>query len=101
MNPLASRVVQSAAMTLSLRTLSVALLLGAGLLVAGCGAPDLGEACDTAGSLSECVDGAVCTNESPGNVCRKVCELMDDCPTGYSCNGVTGGSTKSCQPDPI
>jgi hypothetical protein len=71
------------------------------LALVGCGASEIGESCDTGGSADECVDGAICTNESDGNVCRLICETQDDCPMNYSCNGVTGGSTKSCQPDSI
>lgn len=88
-------------MIFSLRTLSSILVLGVGLLFAGCGSSDIGESCDTAGSLDECVDGALCTNEAGGNVCRLVCIDHADCPVNYSCNGVSGSSTKSCQPDPI
>jgi len=71
------------------------------LALAGCGGAEIGETCDTGGSADECVDGAICTNESDGNVCRLICEMQEDCPMNYSCNGVTGGSTKSCQPDSI
>ena len=77
--------------------LVVCLALAAGL---GCGAADLGEQCDTSNSTDECVDGAVCTNEADGvNRCRKLCTTMADCPAMTSCNGISGGSNKSCQPD--
>lgn len=85
--------------TTSLRTLLLA--LGVTLALAGCGAADIGESCDTGGSVDECVDGAICTNDSAGNVCRLICDSTADCPASYSCNGVTGGSIKSCQPDVI
>ena len=66
----------------------------------GCGAAEIGEQCDTSNSTDECVDGAVCTNEAGGiNRCRKLCVEMADCPAGTSCNGISGGSNKSCQPD--
>lgn len=76
-------------------------LLVVSLALVGCGASEIGEACDTGGSADECVDGAICTNESEGNNCRLICEVQEDCPMNYSCNGVTGSSTKSCQPDRI
>jgi hypothetical protein len=67
---------------------------------AGCGAGEVGEACDEPGSEQACVDGAICTNESGDEAtCREICESHEDCSEGYSCNGVTGDSTKSCQPD--
>jgi hypothetical protein len=71
------------------------------LLAAGCGGAEIGEDCDTAGSADECVDGAICTNESSGGgaVCRETCDAHEDCPDGHSCNGVSGSSQKSCQPD--
>lgn len=79
------------------------LAVGATLLIAGtigCGAAEIGEECDTSNSTDECVDGAVCTNEADGvNRCRKLCNDMADCPAGTSCNGISGGSNKSCQPD--
>ncbi len=81
--------------------LLVSSLLMVSLALVGCGASEVGEACDTGGSADECVDGAICTNEGEGNTCRLVCEEQADCPADYSCNGVTGGSTKSCQPDRI
>jgi hypothetical protein len=88
-------------MTFFARTFALSLLLASGLLFAGCASPDLGEACDTVGSTDACVDGAICTNDTVGDVCRKVCVVQEDCPVNYSCNGVRGSSTKSCQPDPI
>jgi hypothetical protein len=105
MNPRASCVVSSDAMTYFSPSIPARLLLSSVLAVslslAGCGASEVGESCDTGGSADECVDGAICTNEDEGNTCRLVCEEQEDCPMNYSCNGVTGGSTKSCQPDRI
>jgi hypothetical protein len=69
--------------------------------LAGCsGAGEVGEACDKSNSRDECVDGAVCTNEADHtNRCRVLCERQEDCKPGTSCNGISGGSNKSCQPD--
>jgi hypothetical protein len=66
-------------------------------LLIGCGAADLGESCDGVGETDDCVDGAVCTNESDGNVCRKICDEQEDCPDDFNCNGLSG-DVKSCQP---
>jgi hypothetical protein len=73
----------------------IAALVGA----AGCGSPGLGEKCDNAGSRDACEDGLVCTNEGGNNVCRRLCTDQSQCPTGHSCNGVSGTNLKSCQPD--
>jgi len=100
MNRPAPRVVYSAAMTFPLRSLTAAMFLSLALLLTGCGSADIGEQCDTAGSVDECVDGAICTNDT-ANTCRAVCVEQADCPVDYSCNGVSGSSTKSCQPDAI
>lgn len=72
--------------------------LALALVALGCSA-DVGASCDTPGSLDECVDGAVCTNESGGaNTCRLLCADDADCPVGHNCNGLTGTQIKSCQP---
>jgi hypothetical protein len=69
-------------------------------LASACGGTDIGESCDDEGSTDECVDDAVCTNESGERaVCRELCEEHEDCPEAHGCNGVTGSSHKSCQPD--
>jgi len=74
--------------------------LALGSMSLGCGGADIGEQCDTAGSADECVDNAICTNEADGvNRCRQTCREQADCPAATSCNGVSGSSTKSCQPD--
>ena len=65
----------------------------------GCGASDVGEECDGVGSSDDCEDGAICTNEGTGAVCRWLCKETVDCPAGHSCNGVAGTNLKSCQPD--
>ena len=87
-------------MTFSTGNTVRSLLLVLGIFVAGCGSAEIGEDCDTAGATEECVDGAICTNDDT-NVCRLVCDVQEDCPTNYTCNGVSGSSTKSCQPDAI
>ena len=71
------------------------------LLSAACGGgADIGQECDTAGSTDQCVGGAICTNEEADiNRCREICDDDLDCPAMHSCNGVSGSSTKSCQPD--
>ena len=52
------------------------------------------------GMTDECVDNAICTNDS-GDVltCEQLCEEKEDCPQGYSCNGISNTNKKSCQPD--
>lgn len=68
--------------------------------LAACGGAELGESCDSAGSTDECVDHAACTNEEgDSSRCRALCEEKEECPSGYSCNGVSGTSRKTCQPD--
>jgi hypothetical protein len=79
---------------------SIALLCAA-LLSPGCGSPDIGEECDDVGSTDACEDGALCTNEDQGAVCRKLCDATEDCPANHSCNGVSGTNLKSCQPDAV
>ena len=49
--------------------------------------------------MDECEDGAVCTNEGEGAVCRALCKEQEDCPDDEACNGIEGTSLKSCQPD--
>ena len=66
-------------------------------LLVGCGASEVGEECDDVGDTDECEDGAICTNEEGGAVCRALCK--ETCPRGESCNGVSGTNLKSCQPD--
>ena len=63
-----------------------------------CGGAEIGEACDEVGSGDECVDGALCTNGGEGATCRQTCEEQEQCPEGHDCNGVSGTSTKTCQP---
>jgi hypothetical protein len=80
--------------------LITSLFLVLSLAAAGCGAAEIGEDCETAGSTDDCVDGAVCTNEEGDiNRCRAICDAEEDCDLGEGCNGVSGTSIKSCQPD--
>ncbi|MBI5508102.1 MAG: hypothetical protein HY903_05055 [Deltaproteobacteria bacterium] len=70
------------------------------LCAPGCGgAAEIGEKCDQSGSRDECVDGAICTNGTSGSFCRKVCAAQTDCSATEACNGVSGSSEKSCQPE--
>jgi hypothetical protein len=74
--------------------------LGLTLFLAACGGEGaLGESCDTPAGEGECEAGSICTNMTGGdNVCRKVCADQSQCSAGENCNGVSGSSTKSCQP---
>jgi hypothetical protein len=78
-----------------------ALAFGFLLALAACseGTP-IGDPCDNPGQTDECVDGAVCTNESSsqGNLCRALCDDQEDCPEGFQCSGITSGNLKSCKP---
>jgi hypothetical protein len=84
---------------MNLRSALFALGLSLSLPVAACGGADIGEECDGVGSEDDCVGGAICTNSGDTAVCREICDDHPDCPVGHSCNGVSGTSTKSCQPD--
>lgn len=68
-------------------------------LLAGCGSAEIGEECDDVGESDECEDGAICTNEASGAICRAMCADTADCSLGHACNGVSGTNVKSCQPD--
>ena len=82
-----------------MRTQLFAVLLAC-FLLAACGGAEIGESCDDEGSTDECVDNAVCTNEEGDAArCRVLCKDQDECPDAHSCNGVSGTSLKSCQPD--
>jgi hypothetical protein len=71
------------------------------LLLAGCASAKIGEECDEVGESDECEDGAICTNEASGGICRAVCVETADCAAGHTCNGVSGTNVKSCQPDEL
>ncbi len=76
-------------------------LLGVVLaLVAACSSDPIvvGGACKNAGKTEECVDKAICSNDKGGTYCRATCTDQAQCSATESCNGVTGSSTKSCQP---
>jgi hypothetical protein len=75
------------------------LTLSALLATVACsGKSDVGEACDTAGSTEECVDGAICTNGDAEPTCRRRCTDDTQCAAAEACNGVSGTNLKSCQP---
>ena len=77
-----------------------AALMAATLLTTHCGGADIGEDCEGVGSSDDCVSGAICTNEEgDAQRCRDICDDDLDCPDAHGCNGVSGSSTKSCQPD--
>jgi hypothetical protein len=83
-------------MKLLTHCIAVAALIAA----SACGGADIGESCDDVGSTDECVDDAICTNESDDHAaCRALCEEQADCPADHGCNGISGSSRKSCQPD--
>jgi hypothetical protein len=81
------------------RTFSASLVLMLSSLMLACGGSEVGEPCDEAGSTDECEDGAICTNEESGAVCRLQCKETHECPAQHACNGVSGSNLKSCQPD--
>ena len=69
------------------------------LLLAGCGGGGEGDSCSTSNSTDECDDGLVCTKETKATVCRLLCDNPAiECRMGTTCNGISGGSHKSCQP---
>lgn len=69
------------------------------VFLAACGGGDEGDSCSTSNSTEDCNDGLVCTKETTDTVCRKLCDdPAATCPTGTACNGISGGSHKSCQP---
>ncbi len=73
-------------------------LLGLLAVFSCSGKADLGEECDTAGSTDDCVDGTICTNDSGGLRCRRMCNDDLQCTSLEACNGVSGTNIKSCQP---
>lgn len=80
--------------------LTLAFFFAAFSFAAACGGTEIGEDCDDVGSADECVDNAVCTNEEgDSSSCRQTCAEHEDCPADHSCNGISGTSAKSCQPD--
>jgi hypothetical protein len=82
----------------TLRTLLVSAMLLLSLALFACGT-EVGGKCDVPGS-DECVDGAMCTNESDDSAtCLPICEEHEDCDEGESCRGVSNTSINTCQPD--
>ncbi len=80
----------------SLATLVLVALVG---LLPACGGAELGEACATRGSQEECVDGAVCEQETSSAAeptCLKVCKDAAECASTEDCNGVSGTNVKAC-----
>jgi hypothetical protein len=65
----------------------------------GCGDAEIGDECDRPGQRDDCEDGALCTNEGRGPICRALCAEQGDCPPGHGCNGVSGTNQKTCQPE--
>jgi hypothetical protein len=63
--------------------------------------------CLVPGGAGQCPGGSYCdrsnvsTDDSASRqrtVCLPACEHDDDCRSGYSCNGVSGGPGKVCRP---
>jgi hypothetical protein len=71
------------------------------VVVTGCGASDIGEECDTSGSIDDCVGGAICTAFGTANTCYKLCKEQTECSAEEDCNGVSGSNLKSCQPKTV
>ena len=89
---------QNGVLMMSMKMWMAALALA--ISVAACGGKgEIGESCDTPSATDECVDGAVCTNESGDNrSCRKLCTDQAQCAANEGCNGISGSNLKSCQP---
>ena len=84
-----------------LKVLALTTLAGLSIvLAAACGGDGalIGEACTTAGSETECVDGAVCDTVDTTVVCLEICTDQADCAANEACNGVSGSSLKACHP---
>jgi hypothetical protein len=82
----------------SIKTFRALTLLGVLVGAVACGSSEVGEECDDVGSADECEDGAICTTDRGGTVCRRICDTNDQCPADHECNGVSGTNVKSCQP---
>lgn len=65
--------------------------------------------CETPGGAMQCPLGSYCdrlgltTDTTPDKtdmtVCLPACSAQSDCRDGYTCNGVSGGPGKVCQPE--
>ena len=83
---------------LGMRSCLPFLALSLGLAAIACGSKGaLGDGCDTPSGADECESGLLCTNGET-NTCLKECTDQDQCAATENCNGVSGGSLKSCQP---
>ena len=75
------------------------LLVCCGLVAPGCGA-DVGESCETRGSLDECVEGAICADLSPSGseffFCKRICVNDAQCFSGDVCSFIPGVGVKTC-----
>lgn len=84
--------------------------LGALLLLA-CGPGEIGDECEGASAMNDCVDGAFCTQQpaedleppdNPNNLryfCRAVCDSEAACGDGFNCLRAEGSMLSTCQPD--
>ncbi len=82
------------------------------LALAGCGLPDVGEACSGSPQLGGCVEGAYCvlddaegargSDDDPSwssFTCRAACTRQADCESGFLCEPVpTTPSLSACRP---
>ncbi|MBI2373628.1 MAG: hypothetical protein HYV07_06480 [Deltaproteobacteria bacterium] len=83
--------------TIAKGTMTLAFALA--LLISCGGKGAAGEGCDTPSSTDECESGLICSNDSDEEAsCRKICTDQADCAGTENCNGVSGSTTKSCQP---
>lgn len=77
-----------------------AVILGMLVALAACASEGAaGDPCDKAGVTDGCEAGTICANDASGkNYCRKTCTDQAQCSATESCSGITGTSTKACQP---
>lgn len=82
------------------------------LMIAGCGTPQLGEACSGSPQLGGCAEGTYCVEDDDAPVrgsdddptwqtftCRAACTRQSDCPSDMLCEGIPGTPTLSaCRP---
>lgn len=84
-------------MTTMMRT-ALAAILAACALTACASDGKAGDVCNKAGSTDGCESGTICSNDSGGNYCRKTCTDQAQCSATESCGGISGSTTKACQP---